>query len=76
MSAGMGRGCALDNIFIVRFWRSLRYEDIYLRDYATVSDLVVGLQRYFAFYNHERPHQSLNYTVPGKAHQSMVTLVC
>jgi hypothetical protein len=71
-----GRGRALDNIFIERFWRSLKYEDIYLRDYATVPDLEARLRRYFAFYNHERPHQSLNYAVPGKVHQSMVTLVC
>ena len=71
-----GRGRALDNIFIERFWRSLKYEDITLRDYATVPDLEAGLQRYFAFYSHERPHQSLNYTVPGKVQQGLVTLVC
>jgi putative transposase len=71
-----GRGRALDNIFIERFWRSLKYEDIYLRDYATVPDWEAGLQRYFAYYNHERPHQSLNYLVPGEVHQGMVTLVC
>jgi len=65
----------LNNIFIERFWRSLKYEDITLRDYATVSNLEAGPQRYFAFYNHERPHQSLNYAVPGKVHQGMVTLV-
>jgi len=58
------------------FWRSLKYEDIHLRDYATVPDLEAGLQRYFAFYNDERPHQSLNYAVPSEVHQSMVTLVC
>ena len=46
------------------------------RNYATVPELEAGLQRYFAFYNHERPHQSLNYFVPGKVHQGMVTLVC
>ncbi|MCD6285435.1 MAG: transposase [Anaerolineae bacterium] len=66
----------MDNIFIERFWRSLKYEDITLRDYATVPDLEVGLQCYFAFYNHERPHQSLNYAVPGEVYQGMVILVC
>jgi len=71
-----GRGRALDNIFIERLWRSLKYEDIYLRDYTTVSDLEAGLHRYFTFYNHERPHQSLNYLVPGKVHQAVVSLVC
>jgi len=71
-----GRGRAVDNIFIERFWSSLKNEDIYLRDYATVPDLEARLQRYFAFYNHERPHQSLNYVVPGKVHQGLVKLVC
>ncbi|MCD6285035.1 MAG: integrase core domain-containing protein [Anaerolineae bacterium] len=61
---------------IERFWRSLKVEDSYLRDYATEPDLEAGLQRHSAFCNDERPHQSLNYTVPGEVHQSMVTLVC
>ncbi len=59
-----GKGRALDNIFIERFWRSLKYEDIYLKRYETVSDLTAGLQRYFAFYNQERIHQSLAYKTP------------
>lgn len=63
-----GRGRALDNIFIERFWRSLKYEDIYIRDYATVIDLLAGLERYFTFYNLERPHQSLDYCTPTEVH--------
>jgi putative transposase len=63
-----GRGRALDNIFIERLWRSLKYEDIYLKDYATVPELVAGLAAYFHFYNHERPHQSLNYCTPAELH--------
>jgi len=63
-----GRGRALDNIFIERFWRSLKYEDIYLHDYASVPDLIAGLKRYFSFYNHERPHQSLDYLTPAEVH--------
>lgn len=63
-----GRGRALDNIFIERFWRSLKYEDIYIRDYATVVDLLAGLERYFTFYNLERPHQSLDYCTPAEVH--------
>ena len=51
-------------------------EDIHLRDYATVPHLEAGLQRYFAFHNHERPHQSVDYTVPGRVHQGMAALVC
>jgi len=63
-----GRGRALDNIFIERLWRSLKYEDIYLKDYASVPDLDVGLQAYFHFYNHDRPHQSLSYRTPVEVH--------
>ena len=63
-----GRGRALDNIFIERFWRSLKYEDIYLWDYASVPELLAGLQRYFTFYNLERPHQSLAYRTPADVH--------
>jgi putative transposase len=60
-----GRGRALDNIFIARLWRSVKYEDIYLYRYETVPALIVGLERYFAFYNQERPHQSLDYQTPA-----------
>ena len=63
-----GRGRALDNIFVERLWRSLKYEDIYLRNYATVPALEVGLHHYFTFYNRERPHQSLGYDVPVNVH--------
>ena len=64
-----GRGRALDNIFIERFWRSLKYEDIYLKNYATVPALVKGLTDYFRFYNTERPHQSLGYQTPADVYQ-------
>jgi putative transposase len=63
-----GRGRALDNIFIERLWRSVKYEDIYLKDYATVQELDAGLVDYFRFYNHERPHQSLAYRTPAEVH--------
>ena len=63
-----GRGRALDNIFIERFWRSLKYEDIYLKDYASVPELAAGLAAYFHFYNHQRPHQRLNYCTPAELH--------
>lgn len=61
-----GRGRALDNIFIERLWRSLKYEDIYIYDYATVKALEAGLQRYFTLYNYERPHQSLRDQTPAQ----------
>lgn len=61
-----GRGRALDNIFIERFWRSLKYEDIYIWNYASVPELLAGLQRYFTRYNRHRPHQSLGYRTPAE----------
>jgi putative transposase len=64
-----GRGRALDNIFVERLWRTVTYEDIYLKDYATVPALEAGLEHYFAFYNQERPHQSLAYRTPEEVHR-------
>jgi putative transposase len=60
-----GRGRALDNVFVERLWRSVKYEDIYIRGYDTVPELYRGLGRYFGFYNDERPHQSLDYRTPA-----------
>lgn len=59
-----GRGRALDNVFVERLWRSLKYEDIYIQGYEAVPELRRGLGRYFAFYNDERLHQSLGYRTP------------
>jgi putative transposase len=61
-----GRGRALDNIFIERLWRSLKYEDIYLHQYTTVKALDTGLHRYFKFHNYQRPHQSLRNQTPAE----------
>jgi putative transposase len=63
-----GKGRALDNIFVERLWRSVKYEDIYLKDYLTVPALAAGLDAYFRFYNHARLHQSLNYRTPAEVH--------
>jgi putative transposase len=63
-----GRGRVFDNIFIERLWRSVKYEDIYLKDYASVPELDTGLGDYFQFYNHDRPHQSLGYRTPAEVH--------
>ncbi len=60
-----GRGRAFDNIFVERLWRTVKYEDIYLKDYTTVIELEQGLKRYFRFYNEERPHQALSYRTPA-----------
>jgi putative transposase len=59
-----GRGRALDNVFIERLWRSVKYEDIYLNDYPSATAAIAGLGRYFRFYNCERPHQALGYLTP------------
>jgi putative transposase len=63
-----GRGRAFDNIFIERLWRSVKYEDLYLKEYPTIPALETGLHRYFQFYNYERPHQSLAYRTPAAVH--------
>jgi putative transposase len=63
-----GRGRALDNIFVERLWRSVKHEDVYLKGYATLPELLVGLAVYFVFYNGERTHQSLDYSTPDKVY--------
>ena len=60
-----GRGRALDNVFVERLWRSVKYEDVYLHDYGTPREVRQGLTRYFQFYDHERPHQALGYRTPA-----------
>lgn len=63
-----GRGRAHDNIFIERFWRTIKWEDIYPKAYATVPALQTGLGDYFTFYNHHRYHQSLDYRTPAEVY--------
>jgi len=60
-----GRGRALDNIFTERLWRSLKYEEVYLHEYFSPRQARQGIDRYLTFYNHERPHQSLDYLTPA-----------
>jgi putative transposase len=60
-----GRGRCMDNIFIERLWRSLKYEEVYLKDYASVNEARAGIAKYFRFYNQERLHQSLEYRTPA-----------
>lgn len=61
-----GKGRCHDNIFIERFWRSLKHEEIYLNDYDDENELRAGIEQYIQFYNNERPHQSLNYQTPAQ----------
>jgi len=65
-----GRGRALDNVFVERLWRSVKYEDIYLKGYEQVTDLEFGLTAYFRFYDEDRPHQSLNYRTPAEVYRA------
>ncbi len=65
-----GKNRALDNIFVERLWRSLKYEDIYIKQYESIKELREGVRRYFHFYNTERFHQSLDYRMPDEMYQS------
>ena len=65
-----GRGRALDNIFVERLWRSVKYEDVYLRGYATLPELLAGLTEYVVFYNTARLHQSLNDVTPDEVYRT------
>ena len=64
-----GRGRCMDNIFVERLWRSLKYEEVYLKDYASVAEARAGISGYFQFYNHQRLHQSLDYRTPAAIYQ-------
>jgi len=70
-----GRGRALDNVFVERLWRSVKYEDIYIKDYDRTSDLESGLTAYFQFYDEDRPHQSLGYRTPGEVYRAGIQAV-
>ena len=64
-----GKGRAIDNVFIERLWRSLKYEDIYLKAYETAADLYAGLTSYFEYYSTQRPHQSLDGNTPKSVYE-------
>ena len=66
-----GRGRAMDNIFTERLWRSVKYEEVYLKDYAGVPDAIANLQIYFRFYNFQRPHQALGNQTPAALYFGM-----
>lgn len=71
-----GKGRALDNIFIERLWRSLKYEEIYLNEYQSMEDLKRALKKYFHFYNTARFHQSLEYATPDEMYNSIFSKQC
>ncbi len=61
-------GRALDNVFTERLWRTVKYEEVYLHDYASPREARMGLSAYLLFYNHERPHQALAYRTPAEVY--------
>jgi len=63
-----GKGRAMDNIFIERLWRSVKYEEIYRKEYSSVQELIASLKVYFDFYNNQRPHDSLGKKTPAEAY--------
>lgn len=65
-----GKGRCFDNIFVERLWRTVKYEEVYLKEYLNVWEAEKGLGKYFYFYNHERPHQSLGYQTPFEIYQA------
>jgi putative transposase len=67
-----GGGRALDNIFVERLWRNVKCEDVHLKGYANITELTVGLAKYFAFYNVERAHHALGYKTPDEVYRSSV----
>jgi putative transposase len=67
-----GRGRAFDNIFVERLWRSVKHEDVYLKGYGSMGELTLGLTEYFAFYNGERPHQSLGNITPDTVYRTAI----
>lgn len=66
-----GRGRVYDNIFVERLWRTVKYEDVYLKDYSDMRDVKEGLSSYFEFYNNERVHQALGYRTPREIYYSI-----
>jgi len=67
-----GRGRATDNIYIERFWRAIKYENIFLHSYENVKELHDGIKEYIDFYNNQRPHQSLDYRTPSEVYHEGV----
>src|SRR5205823_11468846 len=68
-----GKGRALDNIFTERLWRTVKYEEVYIHEYASPREARQALTRYFEFYNQKRPHQSLDYQTPAEVYFHTVT---
>jgi len=71
-----GKGRAFDNILVERLWRTVKYEEVYLQEYADGHELIRSLERYFKYYNNRRPHQGLAYQAPGEVYWSKEDSLC
>jgi putative transposase len=71
-----GKGRALDNVFVERLWRTIKYEEVYLNDYGDAGEAITGLRRYLQFYNRERSHQALGYQTPEAVYFSRARKAC
>ena len=71
-----GRGRCMDNVFVERLWRSIKYEEVYLKAYQNGTEARKGIGAYLAFYNQERPHQALGYRSPGQVFQAVSPQRC
>ena len=71
-----GKGRYMDNIFVERLWRSLKYEEVYLNAYASVAEAKDGIGSWLGFYNEERQHQSLGYRTPRQAYEAECRWIC
>jgi putative transposase len=67
-----GKGRCIDNVFVERLWRSLKYEEVYLNDYDDLIDARAGIGRYFDFYNDRRPHTALGYQAPASFYDGLL----
>ena len=71
-----GRGRCMDNVFVERLWRSIKYEEVYLKAYQNGTEARKGIGAYLAFYNQERPHQTMGYRSPGQVFQAVSPQRC
>jgi len=71
-----GKGRCMDNVFVERLWRNVKYEEVYLKAYQNVAEARAGIGEYFHFYNHERPHQALGYQTPRQVFETGLTGEC
>ena len=71
-----GRGRCMDNVFVERLWRSIKYEEVYLKAYQNGTEARKGIGAYLAFYNQERPHQALGYRSPGQVFHAVSPQRC